>query len=423
MLPGAFRASSRTFTIALAMLTAVLVLSIIVYPERAFQSSLQGLTLWWTIVFPSLLPFLIISELMTGFGAVRGIGTLLEPFMRFLFRIPGVGGWSIALGVIAGMPAGASIASKLRIEKRISREEGERLLALSHMASPFFLMTVLGVGFLQSPETGASVAVIHYLSAIGVGIIMRFVVRSPKPDVHTLSADRKAKETSVPLWKKVILTMHQARLEDGRGFGKLLGDSVTNSIQLLMMIGGYMIVFSVLVGVMDTIGLTRLLQAALTVSFPDISFENQVQSVISGLMELHLGAYRLSALPVTETFMAALLGMALAWSGIAVHFQVKTAIRNTDFRFHTFIMSRMIHAVLAFVMTLLLWKPISEWFGRSMPVFAPKSTENVWSPAALSSWHVWAELPSRLLQLGIGIGSIIVISLFLSLFRRKASTY
>ncbi|MDF2719503.1 MAG: ylbJ1 [Paenibacillus sp.] len=108
---GMFHARSREYTVALAMLTAILVL------------------------------FLMLSEMMSGFGAVRGLGTMLEPLMRLLFRLPGHGGWAIAVGAVTGMPAGAEAAGKLRRENLVSREEGERLLALSHyrIAAPGFL--------------------------------------------------------------------------------------------------------------------------------------------------------------------------------------------------------------------------------------------------------------------------------------------
>lgn len=33
----------------------------------------------------------IVSEMLIGFGVVKFIGILLEPFMRPLFRVPGVG--------------------------------------------------------------------------------------------------------------------------------------------------------------------------------------------------------------------------------------------------------------------------------------------------------------------------------------------
>ena len=35
-----------------------LVVSLVLYPETAFNSSLEGLQIWWEVVFPALLPFL-----------------------------------------------------------------------------------------------------------------------------------------------------------------------------------------------------------------------------------------------------------------------------------------------------------------------------------------------------------------------------
>ena len=63
--------------------------------------------MWWEIVFPSLLPFFIVSEMLIGFGVVKFIGVLLEPFMRPLFKVPGVGGFVWAMGMASGFPAGA----------------------------------------------------------------------------------------------------------------------------------------------------------------------------------------------------------------------------------------------------------------------------------------------------------------------------
>lgn len=43
------------------------------------------MTLFLNVVFPSLLPFLILSELMLGLGVVHYIGVPFEPLMRPLF--------------------------------------------------------------------------------------------------------------------------------------------------------------------------------------------------------------------------------------------------------------------------------------------------------------------------------------------------
>lgn len=106
---------------------AVLLLSftaaVITHPQESFDASKSGLAMWWEVVFPSLLPFFILSELLIGFGVVRFVGLLLEPFMRPVFRVPGVGGFVLAMGMASGNPAGAKLTSRLRQERQISRSK------------------------------------------------------------------------------------------------------------------------------------------------------------------------------------------------------------------------------------------------------------------------------------------------------------
>jgi sporulation integral membrane protein YlbJ len=417
---GTFNAKSRRFTLALAAMTAVLVFSIILFPEQAFQSSLNGLNIWWNVVFPSLLPFLIIGELMAGFGAVHALGTLMEPLMRPLFRIPGAGGWAIALGSVAGMPAGAEVAGKLRLEKRITREEGERLLAVSHVASPFFILAVIGVGFLHSAETGAAIAIIHYLSALGTGLLLRFGPRGARKDetqdiAEPLPFKSKAyikEEKNTPLLLRAYRAMHAARLKDGRSLGKLLGDAVTRSIQTLMMVGGYMIVFSVILGVLETVNLYAALQSLLSLFMPEaVRSGETLRSAAAAMMEQHVGAYRFGNLPYSDRMKAAWIGAALGWSGFAVHFQVQTIIRGTDLRYKPFLVSRFVHAAFAFVLTFVLWNPLTEALGRLIPGISPAAAGfGIGGREPVQFTDVWMNLPERLSQLLVLIACLLLIS-------------
>src|SRR4051812_38778703 len=101
-------------TIGIAVILVTLAIGLIIFPKDVLAASLRGLNIWWGIVFPSLLPFLIISDLFISFGVVALIGGMLEPIMRPLFRVPGVGGFVLALGMISGFPSGAKMTATLR---------------------------------------------------------------------------------------------------------------------------------------------------------------------------------------------------------------------------------------------------------------------------------------------------------------------
>ncbi|MDU2065610.1 MAG: hypothetical protein E6713_12350 [Sporomusaceae bacterium] len=79
------------FAYFLALFSCFMTLAMVVYPKEAFESAVMGLNLWWNVVFPALLPFFVLSEILMGFGIVHFIGVLLEPLMRPLFNVPGVG--------------------------------------------------------------------------------------------------------------------------------------------------------------------------------------------------------------------------------------------------------------------------------------------------------------------------------------------
>ena len=120
----------------IALLTILITVLIIIYSEESFQAALEGLKVWWEIVFPSLLPFFIIAEILMGLGVVHFLGALLEPLMRPLFKVPGVGAFAMAMGLASGYPIGAKITANLRQKNLCTKTEGERLLSFTNTAEP-----------------------------------------------------------------------------------------------------------------------------------------------------------------------------------------------------------------------------------------------------------------------------------------------
>ena len=127
-------------TVFLASTVTLFALSLICYPQQSLEASIRGLNMWWEVVFPSLLPFFIVSELLISFGVVNLLGVLLEPLMRPLFRVPGVGGFVWAMGMASGYPSGAKLTARLYQEKQISTIEAERLASFTNSSNPLFIL-------------------------------------------------------------------------------------------------------------------------------------------------------------------------------------------------------------------------------------------------------------------------------------------
>lgn len=342
---------SKVKTILLAVSVSIMAVSLISYPQESFQASIRGLNMWWEIVFPSLLPFFIISEMLIGFGVVKFIGVLLEPLMRPLFKVPGVGGFVWAMGMASGFPAGAKLTARLRQEGNLSRIEAERLASFTNCSNPLFIFGAVSVGFFHNAHLGLLLALSHYLGNICVGLIMRFYgkeERSFRSGPHKKFNIREA-----------LAALHRTRLKDNRPIGKLLGDAVTSSIQTLLMIGGFIILFSVVNKILFHLQVTAFLAKGINVVLSSLAFPEMLSiPFISGLFEITLGSQLISQVQEATLLQQAIItSFILAFSGLSVLAQVASILAQTDIRFQPFFFARILHGFFAAIFAFILWEP------------------------------------------------------------------
>lgn len=343
---------SRIKTIFLAASVTLLAASLISFPQQSFDASIRGLNMWWEIVFPSLLPFFIVSEMLIGFGVVRFIGVLLEPLMRPLFRVPGVGGFVWAMGMASGFPAGAKLTARMRQEGQLSKIEAERLVSFTNSSNPLFIFGAVSVGFFYNVQLGVILALAHYLGNISVGLIMRFYGRSEENAT-------KEKERNLTI-RDAFAALHRTRIKDNRPIGKLLGDAVMSSIQTLLMIGGFIILFSVINKLLFHLHITAFLAEFLEIMLVMLGMTESLSlPFISGLFEITLGSQMTSQIQeATLMHQAVITSFILAFSGFSVQAQVASILAQTDIRFQPFFFARIIHGIFSAFYAFILWKPV-----------------------------------------------------------------
>lgn len=359
---------SKLKTVFLATTVTLITISLIIFPKESLDASTRGLELWWGIVFPTLLPFFIITELLIGFGVVKFIGVLLEPFMRPIFKVPGIGGFVWAMAMASGNPAGAKLTARMREEGNVSRIEAERLISFTSGSNPLFIVSAVSVGFFHNIELGLILAVAHYGGNFFVGLLMRFYGRR--------NERLEREERSRLSIKAALIALHKTRLNDKRPIGKLLGDAIINSIQTLLMIGGFIILFSVLNKILYLLNITQFLASIIGVIFTLFSLPIELTvPFISGLFEITLGSQLISEIHQASLLQQAMIvSFILAFGGFSIHAQVASIIAPTDIRFQPFIVARIIHGFIAMFLTYLLWVPLYEdrikgSFSDSSPVF------------------------------------------------------
>lgn len=367
--------ASKLKTIILAMSATIMAASLMVFPKESFEASMRGLTMWWEVVFPSLLPFFIVSEFLIGFGVVSFLGSLLEPLMRPLFRVPGVGGFVWAMGLASGYPAGAKLTARLRQENKLTVIEAERLVSFTNSSNPLFIFGAIAVGFFHNPALGIVLALSHYLGNICVGLLMRFHGRKREETVQ------KDKQNKLSL-RAALHMLHQERLKDGRPIGKILGDAVQSSVSTLLMIGGFIILFSVLNRLLSLLDITTFLSLFVTIILAFFQIPKELSlPLLSGIFEITLGSQMASQTGAATLFQQVIVtSFILAFSGFSVQAQVASILAETDISFKPFFIARLFHGVFAAIFTVLLWKPlyvnqqILEKGSNAIPVFLQAET-------------------------------------------------
>lgn len=332
--------------------------------------------MWWKIVFPSLLPFFIVSEMLIGFGVVKFIGVLLEPLMRPLFRVPGVGGFVWAMGMASGYPAGAKLTARLRQEGQLTKIEAERLVTFTNCSNPLFIFGAVSVGFFYNPQLGIILALAHYLGNFTVGIMMRF---------HGKNHEHTAKKNVKFSLKNAFRELHRTRINDKRPLGKLLGDAVMSSIQTLLMIGGFIILFSVINQLLSNLHIIEMVGSLVALLLQLIHLPESFSiPLISGIFELTLGNKLTSQVEnVTLLQQAIIASVILAFSGLSVQAQVASILAQTDIKFKPFFIARIFHSVFAGFYTWLLWNPLYEKLN-------PQNPDSQTVPVALIDEGKWA---------------------------------
>lgn len=341
-------------TIMISFIIAFITAAIIFFPEQAFEASIHGLHTWWEIVFPSLLPFFIMAELLISFGIVQFFGVLFEPIMRPIFNVPGAGSFAWILGMVSGFPSGAKITVLLREKKEITHIEAERLISFSNAASPLFIFGAIAVGFFHNVQLGVIIAISHYLSNVFVGILMRnYAKDKQKSDMKKTQKE----STDQNFIRKAFSRMHQTRISETRPFGQLIGDAVLSSVQTLLIIGGFIILFSVFTSLLQIIHIVDLIQLLALPLLELIHLPSEiVPSLVTGFFEITMGAEAVSDTnTLSVVWQLVLVSFILGFNGFSIQAQVASLIAKTDIRFYPYFFARVTHALISSIVTYILF--------------------------------------------------------------------
>jgi sporulation integral membrane protein YlbJ len=372
----------------LPLIAVAFITFLVIFSESSLQSARDGLNVWLNTVFPSLLPFMVASEMLRNSGFMNRLGIIFEPVMRPLFNLPGCGSFPFILGMASGYPTGAKIVSGMYKDELLTKNEAERLLVISNNASPVFIAGAVAAGIFKMPATGVLLLACHIISGIATGILLRVFMNVSKNVGKNASKNaskyacksacgNEYKNTSVKPNGNANGKVIRKAIDPNPG--KVFTNAVYSSVQTMIMIGGFIIFFAVVTNLLTETGIIEGLSIIVKPIFRIMGIPQQIiKAVLSGIIEITAGIASLGAIkgfPPEYGLTAA--AFILGWGGISVHFQVYGIISEAGLGMRKFVVGKLLHGLLASFMTYMSIKLMMPAAKYPVPVFNPSGQPTV----------------------------------------------
>lgn len=304
---------------------------LIFFSKSNISAAKTGLDLFANSVIPSLFPFFVATELLSHTNIIKLLGSSFNRFMKPLFNVRGEGSFALIMGIISGYPVGAKIACNFRKNNICSKEECERLLSFTNNSGPLFIVGTVGITMFKSSTIGILLLLTHILAALTVGVIFRFWKCS----------NRRKKRLHRGFDESTIYS--NTSNVDLSNLGGVLGESISNSISTLLTIGGFVVLFSVIISILQSSHFLNLFAFAFKAF--GIPF-NLGSSTLLGMLEITNGISCISTIALKKiSINIIIIAFLLGFGGISVMLQVWSIVSKTDLSIKPYILGKLLHGL------------------------------------------------------------------------------
>ena len=266
----------------------------------------KSLGVCFSSVIPSLFPFMVLSSMF--------VESCDEDSFKILGKVTGrilgirkSANAAFICGLICGYPIGAKCTAELYRAKKVSASEAQSLIAYSNNSGPLFVIGAVGVGIFGSLKTGLILYAVQIFSALCAARILKAYT------IYSVLSSKKINE------KK-------------NGFT----GSVCNAAVNVINICGFIVFFSVI---------NELIKPVIS-HFPPF-----VRSVAFCFIEITNAVVELKAESFPYAVKLAMVSFALGWSGISVHMQVKSLIKDTGLSMKKYYITRLFIGIMSSLIT------------------------------------------------------------------------
>lgn len=304
----------KFFDLIIIISFTLLLYLILIYNNLVFDSVSYSLNIWVNNLIPSMFPFFVISDILISYNIVSYIPKTINNIFSYIFNISDVGVTIFFLSLISGFPSSARNIKNYYLRGFLSLEEANHLLLFTHFSNPMFILSTVGIIFLNNNYYGYIILISHYMGNFIIGIFLR--------NKTTIAIKNYTKVKPVC-----------------QNFSRVLISSIKTSIDTLLLILGTLTSF-------------LIVSTFITYLF---DFSLYSSSIIKGILEMTMGIKEISLLNISNIYKIVISTMFISFGGFSVHMQIISQIVDTDINYNRFLIARIYHAITSGLISCLLF--------------------------------------------------------------------
>lgn len=254
----------------------------------------KGLFLSGRKLLPSVFPYMVFSSILSKTGMPLVFRGKWAKKIASLLNLSTECVPVLVMGLVAGFPTGALMASEVYLSGGCSKGQAERLSALCNFCAPPFLLGAFGQGGMGNFRYG----------------LILFLCQTAAVFLYGLACGRISKKkggAAENIYFGGPVKREELQEKDVNAPFSVIGKCVALGAVKSVQVVGYVLFFSLLSGVIYSV-------------FPSFLGKNTlVKALFFGFFEFSSGVFALEGAPLLKLFFGSLL---ICFSGLSVHMQV-----------------------------------------------------------------------------------------------------
>ncbi len=316
----------------LTIIFTLFLIFLVIFSSPNLSATKAGLTLWAKNVVPSLFPFFIATELLNYTNLPYYLGKLTNKFMRPLFNVPGEGSYAFIMGIISGYPVGAKIINKFIEDGTCTIQEAERMLAFTNNSSPLFIIGTVGISLFGDIKVGVILFITHVLACLTVGLILGFISK------YSLKKQKK-----YPRYANNVSSYNISDL------GTILSSSISNAISTILLIGGFIVLFSITISILNSLNIFDNVSNLL--SYANVP-QPYTKCILTGLLELTNGLNAVSSLHIKHmSIQIVISAFLLGFAGLSIFLQIFSIASKNKLSMKPYLIGKLMQGIISAIYT------------------------------------------------------------------------